>query len=152
MCLCTLSHWGILQAVIWLTHVKGKLAREVVHAAGVHETESVSDGLGTERTLACDWTDPSISQCGCHDAAGLACHLNRAQLEMKEWHKHILCLVWAIIASSTFKHNWYVSEWQIIYLKVEVKGCHHVNSTGKTLQEKEQSSRWERLTNPIIGL
>jgi len=41
--------------------MKGKLARKVVHAARVHETESVSDGLGTEHTLACDWTDPSIS-------------------------------------------------------------------------------------------
>lgn len=46
---------------VCLTHVKGKLAGEVIHATGVHETESVADGLGTEHTLACDWTDPSIS-------------------------------------------------------------------------------------------
>ncbi len=54
-----------------------------------------------------------------------------------KWKKDIKykSLIWAIIASSTVKDN-YVSEWQLIYLKVEVKGCHHVNSTGKTLQEK----------------
>lgn len=64
-CVCVLHHTGEFskQSVgcVCVTHVKGKLAGEVVHATRVHETESVADSLGTEHTLACDWTDPSIS-------------------------------------------------------------------------------------------
>ncbi len=68
-------------------------------------------------------------------------HVTSIEHSWKGNKEHLSDLIWAIIASNTVKDN-YVSEWQLIYLKVEVKGCHHVNSTGKTLQEKMQNSRW----------
>lgn len=59
-----------------------KLSREVVHAAGVHETQRVPHGLGAQHTLTSDWTEAAISQGGGHDAGALARHLNGAQLEV----------------------------------------------------------------------
>lgn len=49
--------------------MKSHLAREVVHATGVHEAQRVSHCLCTQDSLACDWTDPSISQSSSHDAS-----------------------------------------------------------------------------------
>lgn len=49
--------------------MKGELAREVVHAAGVHEAEGVPHGLGTQDALACDRADATVGKGGCHDAA-----------------------------------------------------------------------------------
>lgn len=69
-----------------LTHVEGKLSREVVHAAGVHETQGVANGFSAQHTLACDWTNTSIGQCGSHDASWLTGHLNGAQLEPENWN------------------------------------------------------------------
>ena len=46
--------------------MKSKLSREVIHATGVHETERVPNGLCAQHSLACDWTDASISQRGTH--------------------------------------------------------------------------------------
>lgn len=51
------------------THMEGKLAREVVHAAGVHEAEGVAHCFSAQHTLACDGADPAIGQGGCHDTA-----------------------------------------------------------------------------------
>lgn len=51
------------------THMEGKLAREVVHATGVHETESVAHCLSAQNALACDGADPTVGQGGCHDTA-----------------------------------------------------------------------------------
>lgn len=55
--------------LMWETHMESKLAREVVHATGVHKTESVSHSLCTQHVLACDWTDSSVSQSGRYDTA-----------------------------------------------------------------------------------
>lgn len=65
------------------THMKCHLTREVVHAAWVHETQSVSHRFGTQDTLACDWTDPSVGQSGGHDASWFAGHLDGAELRAK---------------------------------------------------------------------
>lgn len=62
------------------THVEGKLAREVVHAAGVHEAEGVADGFGAQHALPGDGADAAIGQGGRHDAARFAGHLHGAQL------------------------------------------------------------------------
>lgn len=66
-----------------MTHMEGKLSREVVHATGMHETQGVTDSLSAQHTLACDWTNAPIGQCGSHDASWLTGHLNGAQLEQK---------------------------------------------------------------------
>lgn len=63
-----------------VTHVEGELAREVVHAAGMHEAEGVADGLVAQDALACDRTDAAVGQSGGHDTPGLTVHLNGAQL------------------------------------------------------------------------
>lgn len=52
-----------------LTHMEGKLAREVIHATGMHEAEGVADSFSTQNTLPCDWTNTSIGQCGSHDTS-----------------------------------------------------------------------------------
>ena len=46
--------------------MKGKLARVVVHATGVHECESVPDGIHCEHWVACQWVQSAISQRGSH--------------------------------------------------------------------------------------
>lgn len=51
------------------THVEGKLAREVIHAAGVHEAEGVAYSFSAQYALSCDGTDPTIGQGSCHDTA-----------------------------------------------------------------------------------
>lgn len=51
------------------THMEGKLAREVIHATGMHETEGVAHCFSTQNALACDGTDPTIGKGGCHDTA-----------------------------------------------------------------------------------
>lgn len=63
-----------------MTHVESKLSREVVHATGMHETQGVSNRFSAQHTLACDWTNTSVGQCGGHDASWLTGHLNGAQL------------------------------------------------------------------------
>lgn len=62
------------------THMEGELSREVVHAARVHQTQSVPDRLGAQHALACDWTEAAVGQSGRHDAGALAGHLDGAQL------------------------------------------------------------------------
>lgn len=63
------------------THVEGKLAREVIHATGVHEAEGVAHCFSTQDALPRDGADPAVGQGGCHDAARLTGHLHRAQLQ-----------------------------------------------------------------------
>lgn len=58
------------------THVEGKLAGEVVHAAGVHETQGVAHSFGAQHALACDWTNAPVGQRGGHDTSRLAGHLD----------------------------------------------------------------------------
>lgn len=65
------------------TDVKGELSGEVVHAAGMHQTQSVSHRLGAQDALACDWTETAVGQSRRHDAGALAGHLDGAQLEHK---------------------------------------------------------------------
>lgn len=62
--------------------MEGKLSREVIHAAGVHEAEGVSHGLGAQHTLACDWTEAAVGQRGSHDACTLTSYLDGAQLHI----------------------------------------------------------------------
>lgn len=49
--------------------MEGKLAREVIHATGMHEAEGVADSFSAQNTLPCDWTNTSIGQCGSHDTS-----------------------------------------------------------------------------------
>lgn len=78
------------------TYMEGKLSREVIHAAGVHEAEGVSHGLWAQHTLACDWTEASIGQCGSHDASALTRDLDGAQLhiwtqtQINTWIRNII--------------------------------------------------------------
>lgn len=62
--------------------MESKLSREVVHAAGVHETQRVPHCLGAQHTLAGHWAEAAVSQGGGHDAGALTRHLNGAQLEV----------------------------------------------------------------------
>lgn len=62
------------------TDVESKLSREVVHAAGMHQTQSVSHRLRAQDALACDWTEAAVGQSGRHDAGALTGHLDGAQL------------------------------------------------------------------------
>ena len=49
--------------------MEGELAREVIHAAGVHEAEGVPHSFSTQHALACDGADATVGESGCHDAA-----------------------------------------------------------------------------------
>jgi hypothetical protein len=49
--------------------MEGKLAREVIHATGMHEAEGVAHGLGAQHALPCDRADAAIGQSGRHDTA-----------------------------------------------------------------------------------
>lgn len=51
------------------THVESKLAREVIHATGMHEAEGVTHCFSTQHALACDGADPTIGKGGCHHTA-----------------------------------------------------------------------------------
>lgn len=61
--------------------MEGKLSGEVVHATAVHETQRVPHCFTAQHTLACDWTDTTVCQCGSHDASWLTVYLDGAQLE-----------------------------------------------------------------------
>ena len=71
---CYMSYGGEVQ----YTHVEGELAREVVHAAGVHEAQRVTHCLRAQHALARDWTEAAVCQGGRHDAGALAGHLDGA--------------------------------------------------------------------------
>lgn len=60
--------------------MEGELPGEVVHAAGVHQAQSVSHRLGAQNTLSCDWTKAAIGQSRRHDAGALAGDFDGAQL------------------------------------------------------------------------
>lgn len=64
--------------------MEGELAGEVVHAAGVHQTQSVSHRLRAQHTLACDGAEAAVGQSGRHDAGALTGHLDGAQLTSKD--------------------------------------------------------------------
>lgn len=66
------------------TDVKSKLSREVIHAAGVHQTQGVSHRLRAQHTLARDWTETAVGQSCRHNAGTLTGHLNGAQLIEKQ--------------------------------------------------------------------
>lgn len=66
-----------------MTHMEGKLSREVVHATGMHEAQGVTNSLSAQHALACDCTNAPIGQRGSHDTSWLTGHLNGAQLEQK---------------------------------------------------------------------
>lgn len=42
------------------TDMEGELAREVIHAAGVHQAQSVSHRLGAQHALACDGAEAAV--------------------------------------------------------------------------------------------
>lgn len=63
--------------------MESELSGEVVHAAGVHQTQCVPHCLGAQHALTRDRADAAVSQGGCHDAGALAGHLNGAQLEVR---------------------------------------------------------------------
>lgn len=67
--------------------MEGKLAGEVIHAARMHEAEGVAHGFSTQHALPCDGADAAIGKSGCHDTAGLAGNLHRAQLWGRERSK-----------------------------------------------------------------
>ena len=60
--------------------MESKLSWEVVHAAGVHQTQCVPHRLGGQHALTRDRADAAISQGGCHDTGALAGHLDGAEL------------------------------------------------------------------------
>lgn len=62
------------------THVESELPGEVVHAAGMHQTQSVPHGLRAQHALPCDWTEAPVGERRRHDAGALAGHLDGAQL------------------------------------------------------------------------
>lgn len=62
------------------THVEGKLAREVIHATGMHQAEGVAHCFSAQHALASNGADPTIGQSGCHDTAGFTSDLHGAQL------------------------------------------------------------------------
>lgn len=64
------------------TYMESKLSREVVHAAGVHQTQGVPHRLGAQHALARDRADAAVCQGGRHDTGALAGHLNGTQLEV----------------------------------------------------------------------
>lgn len=66
------------------TDMEGELAREVIHAAGVHQAQSVSHRLGAQHTLACDGAEAAVGQSSRHDAGALAGHLDGAQLMRRD--------------------------------------------------------------------
>lgn len=65
------------------THMEGKLSGKVVHAAGMHEAQGVSNRLGAQHMAARDWTNTPIGQCGSHDTSWLTVYLYGAQLDEK---------------------------------------------------------------------
>lgn len=69
------------------THMEGELAREVIHATGMHEAEGVPHGFSTQDALAGDGADAAVGKSGCHDAAGFAGDLHRTQLWKREGSK-----------------------------------------------------------------
>lgn len=64
--------------------MEGELAGEVVHAAGVHQAQSVPHRLGAQHTLACDGAEAAVGQSRRHDAGALTGHLDGAQLTRKD--------------------------------------------------------------------
>lgn len=64
--------------------MEGELAGKVVHAAGVHQTQSVSHRLGAQHALACDGAEAAVGQSRRHDAGALTGHLDGAQLTRKD--------------------------------------------------------------------
>lgn len=64
--------------------MESHLAREVVHSAGVHETQCVAHRLRAQDALTRDWTDPPVGQGGRHDAARLAGDLYGTELKQEE--------------------------------------------------------------------
>lgn len=81
------------------TDVESELSREVVHAAGMHQTQSVSHRLRAQDALACDWTEAAIGKSGCHDAGALTGHLDGAQL--MEMDKTGFILFYRLLLSSS---------------------------------------------------
>lgn len=68
-------------ASLCLAHMESHLAREVIHSAGVHETQCVAHRLRAQDALTRDWTDPPVGQGGSHDAARLAGDLYGTELK-----------------------------------------------------------------------
>ncbi len=71
--------------------MEGKLSGEVVHAAGMHQTQRVSHCLGAQHTLSCDWTEATVGQSRRHDAGALTGHLDGAQLMGTTLKKGLSC-------------------------------------------------------------
>lgn len=64
--------------------MKSHLAGEVIHSAGVHETQCVPHRLGAQDALACDWADPPVGKSGSHNAPRLTGHLDGTELPPEE--------------------------------------------------------------------
>ena len=92
-----------LGVCVCVTHVEGELAREVVHATGVHEAQRVPDGLGAQHTLARDWTEAAVGQRGRHDTGALTGHLDGAQLQEARAHTHLTFPLNAVLAKPIIK-------------------------------------------------
>lgn len=130
------------------THMKSHLAREVIHATGVHETQRVSYCLSAQDALACDWTDPSVGQGGSHYTSWLAGHLDGAKLWPKEDQfmvKAIEAILITVQSISGYEKEQKVILWKApfkaaVHLKVEVQGIDHVCSRRKTLGNEIWSS------------
>ena len=65
------------------TDMEGELAGEVVHAAGVHQAQSVSHSLRAQHAIAGDGAEAAVGQSRRHYTSALAGHLNGAQLMRK---------------------------------------------------------------------
>lgn len=85
--ICT-DEWvrsGVADAsLLCLAHMESHLAREVVHSAGVHQTQRVAHRLRAQDALTRDWTDPPVGKGGSHDTARLAVDLYGTELKPEE--------------------------------------------------------------------
>lgn len=75
--------------------MEGELAGEVIHAAGVHETQGAAHGFGAQHALARGGADAPVGQRGGHEASGVAGHLDGTELqeEMRRVQVALLCKV-----------------------------------------------------------
>ena len=67
-----------------MSYLEGKLPAVVVHAAAVHETEGVADGLRVQDGLAGDGAHAAVGQCAGDHGRRLAGHLHRAHLTAEQ--------------------------------------------------------------------
>ena len=75
--------------IVRSAHIEGELSAVVVHAARVHETERIPDGLAREHLFASHRTQTAIGH-GCSDDGGrLTRHFHRTQLQQQVKHTYV---------------------------------------------------------------